>query len=138
MRLFAETLALIRYTADTPAYFATVVLDPREVKSPLLKVATTQKIVQHMDKHYSTQFHHVHSQLCEMSHFGSIAVWNAHRLIPDTEEFRLVNWSSAPVWKSDRECLIACAQLLELSDEMERALNALINAYVDRQSAVSE
>src|ERR1700733_15991175 len=71
MRVFAETLALIRYTADHPAYFDTVVLDPREVKSPLLKVATTQKLVQHMDKHYATHFHAIHAQLCDMSHFGS-------------------------------------------------------------------
>jgi len=132
MRVFAETLALIRYTADHPAYLDTVVLDPREVKSPLLKVATTQKLVQHMDKQYSTQFHAIHAELCDMSHFGSLAVWNAHRIDPELQEERRTEWSSKPAWKLDRECLIACAQLLELSDEMERALNALIVAYIER------
>jgi hypothetical protein len=133
MRVFAETLALIRYTADHPAYFQTVVLDPREVKRPLLKVASTQKLVQHMDKHYSTHFHSVHAQLCDMSHFGALAVWNVHRIDPGMEAERRTNWSSQPIWKSDRECLIACAQLLELSGEMERALNALIDAYIGQK-----
>ncbi len=41
----------------------------------------------------------------------------------------------SPRWRSDQECLVACAQLLELSDEMERSLRALVHAYHARLAA---
>jgi hypothetical protein len=120
MRQFAETIALIRYTADYPGYFDTAVLSPREVKPGMMKHRSTQALINHMDARYSTQFKLVYGELCDISHFGAKAIWNAHRI--ESEEERKSSWSSAPRWRSDKECLIACAQLLELSDEMEQSL----------------
>lgn len=127
MRQFAETVALIRYTADHPHYFDTVVRDPQDLEPGMLKHRSTQSLINHMDSMYSLQFKPVYAQLCDMSHFGATAVWNSHRL-ESQEEFR-TSWSSSPRWRSDQECLVACAQLLELSEEMEQALKSLVQAY---------
>jgi hypothetical protein len=136
MRQFAETVALIRYTADHSRYFDTVVRDPQDLQPGMMRHRSTQALINHMDATYSTQFKLVYSTLCDMSHFGALAVWNAHRIEPE-EEMR-TSWSSAPRWRSEEECLIACAQLLELSNEMELCLKALIRAYLDRQQARTE
>jgi hypothetical protein len=133
MRQFAETVALIRYTADHPKYFDTVVRDPQDLEPGMLRHRSRQALINHMDSKYSMQFKLVYAQLCDMSHFGATAVWNAHRI--ESEEEMRTSWSSAPRWRSDEECLIACAQLLELSDEMEHSLRALIQAYLGRQHA---
>jgi hypothetical protein len=133
MRQFAETVALIRYTADHPRYFDTVVRDPQDLQAGMLRHRSTQALINHMDSTYSTQFKLVYAQLCDMSHFGATAVWNAHRI--ESEEEMRTSWSSAPRWRSDEECLIACAQLLELSEEMERSLKALVRVYLGRQHA---
>jgi hypothetical protein len=127
MRQFAETVALIRYTADHPHYFDTVVRDPQDLEPGMLKHRSTQSLINHMDSMYSLQFKPVYTQLCDMSHFGATAVWNSHRL-ESQEEFR-TSWSSSPRWRTDQECLVACAQLLELSEEMEQALKSLVQAY---------
>jgi hypothetical protein len=133
MRQFAETVALIRYTADHPKYFDTVVRDPQDLQPGMMRHRSTQALVNHMDAMYSTQFKLVYSDLCDISHFGAKAVWNAHRI--ESEEEMRTSWSSAPRWRSDKECLIACAQLLELSDQMELCLKALVHAYLDRHQA---
>lgn len=133
MRQFAETIALIRYTADHPHYFDTVVRDPQDLEPGMLKHRSTQSLINHMDSKYSVQFKLVYAELCDMSHFGAKAVWNSHRL--ESEEENRTSWSSSPRWRSDQECLVACAQLLELSDEMERSLRALVQAYHARLAA---
>jgi hypothetical protein len=133
MRQFAETIALICYTADHPHYFDTVVRDPQDLEPGMLKHRSTQSLTNHMDSKYSTQFKSVYAELCDMSHFGAKAVWNSHRL--ESEEDHRTSWSSSPRWRSDQECLVACAQLLELSAEMERSLKALLQAYHARLAA---
>lgn len=135
MRQFAETVALIRYTADHPKYFDTVVRNPQDLQPGMMRHRSTQVLINHMDATYSTQFKLVYSDLYDMSHLGAMAVWNAHRI--ESEEERRTSWSSAPHWRSDEECLIACAQLLELSDEMERCLKALVRAYLGRRQVSS-
>lgn len=135
MRQFAETVVLIRYTADHPRYFETVVRDPQDLQPGMLKHRSTQSLINHMDSKYSTQFKPVYADLCDMSHFGAKAVWNAHRI--ESEKERRTTWSSSPRWRSDDECLIACAQLLELSEEMERSLKALVQTFRDRLADVA-
>lgn len=134
MRQFAEAVSLIRYTADHPSYFDTVVRDPQDLQPGMLKRVSTQALIHHMDSKYSTQFKLVYADLCDMSHFGATAVWNAHRM--ESEEGRRTTWSSSPRWRSNDECLIACAQLLELSEEMERSLRALVHTFRDRVAEV--
>jgi hypothetical protein len=133
MRQFAETVALIRYTADHPRYFDTVVRGPQDLQPDMMRHRSNQALVNHMDSRHSTQFKLVYAELCDISHFGVTAVWNSHRV--ESEEEMRTSWSSAPRWRFDKECLIACAQLLELSDEMERSLKALVRTYIVRQHA---
>ena len=74
------------------------------------------------------QFGIVYAELCEITHFGSIALWNTHRL--DDAEDRMLSWTSYPQWRDDREALVACAQLLELSEAMEEGVRRLGDALV--------
>jgi hypothetical protein len=96
----------------------------------MMRHRSSQALINHMDSKYSTQFKPVYAELCDISHSGAKAIWNSHRI--ESEEERRTSWSSAPRWRSDEECLIACAQLLELSDETELSLKALVRACRDR------
>jgi hypothetical protein len=76
-----------------------------------------------MDKHHAGQFGVVYKELCEVTHFGAVAMWMPHR-IEAGDESRL-SWTSYPRWKQDTEALVACAQTLEMSAAMDDALRRL-------------
>ena len=81
-----------------------------------------QTLVNYMDTKHTEQFAVVYAELCEMAHFGTIALWSSHQTPDNIDGTVGWSWSSAPTWKSDREALVCCAQLLELSDGMNSAL----------------
>jgi hypothetical protein len=66
----------------------------------------------------------VYRQLCEITHFGSIAMWAAHEI--DDEDERRTSWSSAPRFRGDTG-LIACGQLDETATMMAAAVKRLGN-----------
>lgn len=81
-----------------------------------------QALIHHMDKHYSAQFQVVYQDMCEMTHFGTSALWSSYKVTDDEPGKTSVRWSSAPTWKSDEDALRCCALLLELTDAMNSAL----------------
>jgi hypothetical protein len=128
MRQFAETVAVVRYTADHPAYVDAMARHPSDLKPGMPKRKSIQALVGYMDRKYSTQFGLVYADLCEITHYGSTAMWNSHRIV--SEEQRQLMWTSTPAWRSQRDQYIACAELLELSEEMEAALAGLAKTYL--------
>ena len=62
----------------------------------------------------------VYTELSEATHFGAIAMWASWSIADDDDEqgSRLAWWTNEPRWRNDKQALIACAQMLELSDAM--------------------
>jgi len=54
----------------------------------------------------------VYGELSEYAHFRKLAVYNT--IVPE-DGSRNINWTDAPRWRSEKELLVACAQLRELS-----------------------
>jgi hypothetical protein len=123
MRQLAETVAVVRYVADKPSYAAALQRPEKEWKPGEPKRKSIQSLIDYMDKHYSTQFKAVYAELSELCHFGSTAVWQSHVIVNDQEHKAV--WSSHPVWRSQRTLYVACAQVLELGEEMAQALVGL-------------
>jgi hypothetical protein len=123
MRQLAETVAVVRYVADNPSYVQALIRREQDRQPGEPRRKSVQALVSYMDRHYSTQFKAVYGELSELTHFGSTAMWQAWVIVSD-EQMKAM-WNSRPMWRDERTFYVACAQLLELGDEMERALVAL-------------
>lgn len=132
MRQLAETVAVVRYVADKPSYVTALLRPERDRKPGAPKRKTPQALIDYIDKHYNGQFKVVYAELSELTHFGSLAVWQSHVYLGG----RQVRWSSRPAWRDQHTLYIACAQALELATEMESALVALVTAV--RAEAANE
>jgi hypothetical protein len=123
MRQFAETVAMTYYVADHPSYVEVLSQRPSERARGAPRRKSMQALVNHMDRHHAQQFGLVYAELSEITHFGSIAFWTAHRV--EASEARETSWTSYPRWRDDDQLYVACAQLLELSSAMEEGLRTL-------------
>ena len=130
LRQFAETVAMTFYVSDHPKYVEVLMTRPSEAKKGAPSRKSPQALVNYMDAKHTDQFAVVYKELCEMAHFGTIALWSSHRIRDNDDGTVGWSWSSAPAWHSENEALVCCAQLLELSDGMNSALIALGKALV--------
>ena len=122
IRQLAETLAMTFYVSDHPAYVEVLSTRPEEQPRGAPNRKTMQKLVSYMDKHHTDQSGIVYADLCEMTHFGSSALWSPHQSVERDEQGVTISWSSAPKWKTEHDALVCCALLKELAGAMEQAL----------------
>lgn len=129
IRKFAETVAVVFYVADHPRYIETLMDRPSERAKGAPARRSIQAIIGHLKRSgIAANFGPVYAELCEITHFGSLAMWNPHRA--DDRRDEAFSWTSYPTWRNDREALIACAQLLELAEAMEEGLRRLGDSLV--------
>lgn len=125
LRQLAETVAMTFYVAGHPDYVSVLATRPSEKKPGEPNRKGMQALVNYMDRHYTDQFAVVYADLCEMTHFGTSALWSSHS-VKDTDDGRVqFSWSSVPRWKDEQDAIICCALLLELMQGMRGALIAL-------------
>jgi len=108
-RAFAETVLTVAYAHDHPDYVERI-LERRGEQPKELKRLPIRKLIDHIAPD-APGFNQVYDELCEITHFGSVALWQPHSITGE----RTLQWGSAPRWSNDREALIACAQLKEMS-----------------------
>ena len=125
LRQFAETVALTFYVADHPNYIPVLFTRPGDKNPGAPNRKTPPTLVHHMDAHHTDQFGVVYAELCEMAHFGTLALWSSHEARDNDDGTIGWSWTSVPKWRTEREALVCCAYLLELSDGMNSALIAL-------------
>ena len=115
-RAFAETVLTVAYAHDNPDFVERITKrrgdQPKELKRLQIKT-----LINHI-RPSAPGFSQVYDELCEITHFGSVALWQPHAL----DGARTVQWRSEPRWGNDREPLIACAQLMEMSAAAETYL----------------
>ena len=122
LRQLSETVAMTFYVSDYPAYVEVLAQSPRVRAKGSAKRKTVQALISHMDRNYTSQFADVYAEMCEMTHFGTSALWSSHRLHESDDATARVGWRSEPQWKSDDDGLISCALLLELHGGMTTGL----------------
>jgi len=115
-RAFAETILTVAYAHDHPDYVERI-MKRRGEQPKQLKRLHVKALIDHITPD-APGFIHVYDELCEITHFGSVALWQPHVL----EGERTVQWRSEPRWRDQRESLVACAQLKELSGAAETYL----------------
>jgi hypothetical protein len=123
-RAFAETVLTVAYAHDHPDYVERIMErrgdQPKDLKR--LPVAT---LIDHITSD-APGFRNVYDELCEITHFGSVALWQPH-LVGDGSTMQ---WRSEPRWRNDREPLIACAQLKEMSAAAQTYLHNFAGRHI--------
>lgn len=126
-RAFAETVLTLAYAVNHPDYVERI-LRPKAEQPKGLKPLAMVDLKEHI-KPDAPGFAAVYAELCEITHFGSLALWHPHR---DTGR-GTVEWMSAPRWSREIEPLVACAQLAELSHAGVSYLHNFLGAHVIHQ-----
>lgn len=123
MRTLLETAALCFYVSDHPDYVAALTDEPRNRVPGTPKRKSPQSLIDYMDRNgHTAHLAVVYRQLCEITHFGDIAMWAAHEL--DNEHDSQFSWSSVPRFRGET-ALVACGQLDEMTTMMTAAVERL-------------
>jgi hypothetical protein len=123
-RAFAETVLTLAYVYDHPDYVERIT-ERRGDQPKELKRLPIKTLIDHIAPD-APGFTHVYDELCEITHFGAVALWQPHAIDGD----RTVQWRSEPRWRTDRESLIACAQLKEMSGAAETYLHNFAGRHI--------
>jgi hypothetical protein len=125
IRAFAESVLLVIYVTDHPAYVEALIDRPRNRTGATPGRKTIQALISYARGH-APGMKDVYAELSEATHFGATAMWAS--VIP--EEDGHISWASAPRWRSDEQALIACAQTVELADAMTHLLRQFGKRHV--------
>jgi hypothetical protein len=104
LRAYAENAAAILYVNDHPAQLERFWREPH---GPGVSIG---KITSHARGRFDG-FKGIYSQLSQYAHPQALSLLASHRVV----EGRVVQWSSAPAFKSDHDAVIACAWVVELA-----------------------
>ena len=130
IRGLAESVVVLMYTLDHPEYVEAIIDSPRELAKTGIRRKTMQALISHASKQ-APGMKAVYADLSEATHFGSIAMWSAHRIEgEDGDGTYRASWQSTPRWRDDEQAFIACAQTLELADAMEFFLREFCHRHV--------
>ncbi|HEX3783684.1 MAG TPA: hypothetical protein VHX38_28810 [Pseudonocardiaceae bacterium] len=119
IRAWVETIAIALYVLRKPSYADYLLYGPGNNR-PAHKTFTAMF---HAVREDASQLKLVYGELSDYSHFGSLAVWNAHSI--DDEEQRTVSWTDTPRWRDEKHFQVACAWAHELSQAGLDALDRL-------------
>jgi hypothetical protein len=123
-RAFAETILVLAYATDHPDYVERI-MHPRAEQPKGKRRVHVAELLKHIAP-VAPGFATVYDQLCEITHFGNLALWHPHHV----SEPRTMNWASYPRWRREEEPLIICGQLAELSQVGAVLLHNYIGAHV--------
>ncbi len=125
-RALAETVLALAYALDHPDYVERI-MHPKAEQPKGKGRLTVAALINHI-KPIAPGFPIVYEQLCEITHFGNLALWHPHSV----SEPRTLNWVSYPRWRREEEPLIICGQLAELSQAGAAFLHNYIGIHVLR------
>jgi hypothetical protein len=126
LRVLLESLALVIYVTDTPAYIATVMQRERDITAGSPKSKTMQSLIAHAVK-VAPGLKNVYAELSEITHFGASAMWTSH--VIESEATKETSWTNIPRWRDPEQSLIACATTIELADGVEQILREFATRY---------
>jgi len=109
IRAWVETVTIGLYVLRNPNYVEYLLNGPSDNR-PAKK---SFQAMFHAVREDAAQLELIYRQLSDYSHFGSLAVWNAHSI--EDEDERTVTWTDAPRWRDVQHFQIVCAQTHELA-----------------------
>jgi hypothetical protein len=111
LRAYAENAAAILYVKDHPGQ-----LDKfwRETRGPGVPIG---RITNHAVNRFGG-FRGIYSELSRYAHPQALSLLASHRVT----EGRVVEWRSAPAFKSDPDAVMACAWVVELAEATAQLL----------------
>jgi hypothetical protein len=124
IRQFAESVAVVCYVADHPDYVHALMDHPRNLPRQI-KRKSIQALVNYMDIKHSKQLGLVYAELCEITHYGSLAMWTSFNADDELRQSPGFTWASGPVWRGERQGIIACAWTVEIGNAMADAIHNL-------------
>lgn len=127
-RAWVETITIGLYVLRRPIYAEYLLHGPSK-NGPARK---SFEAMFHAVKDEASQLKLVYGQLSDYSHFGSLAVWNAHSVEDETQG--VVSWTDAPRWRDEKHFQIACAQAHELGIAGLHTLDRLGELLVSSRS----
>jgi hypothetical protein len=116
LRAYAENAAAILHVKDHPVQLEKFGREPRGPGVPI------GKIISHARVRFDG-FKGIYSQLSQYAHPQALSLLASHRVV----EGRVVQWSSAPAFKSDRDAVIACAWVVELAKATSHQIQTTAN-----------
>lgn len=119
LRAWVETITIGLYVLRNPRYAEYLLEGPGGNRA----AKKSFQAMFHAVRDDAGQLEPVYRQLSDYSHFGSLAVWNAHS--PNDQDDEHVTWTDVPRWRDERHFQIACAQAAELAVAGLQTLDAL-------------
>jgi len=131
LRSYADVVLVVRYVWHRPAYLPTALRGPKNLRPGDMKARTSQAMISVVSAK-APGFAAAWDELSDMTHFGSLAIWNAWQLdtsAPAANTLGRVNFATYPRWKTATDPLLVCGWLIELSDALSDTLEQMLEDW---------
>jgi len=128
LRSYSDVVMVVLYVRIRPAYLVTVMKGPRNLPSGAPGRKGSQAMINAIGK-VAPGFKTAWGELSDMTHFGSLAIWNSWQLKAGPTKLGTVNFATYPRWKKPSDPLLACGWLIELSGALCGTLALMLDEW---------
>ncbi|HET6311485.1 MAG TPA: hypothetical protein VFH00_10850 [Candidatus Nitrosotalea sp.] len=128
LRSYADVVMVVLYVRIRPAYLVTVMKGPRNLPPGTPGRKGSQAMINAVGK-VAPGFKAAWGELSDITHFGSLAIWNSWQLKEGPTKLGSVNFATYPRWKNPSDPLLACGWLIELSGALSETLDLMLNEW---------
>jgi hypothetical protein len=131
IRSYADVVLVALFVHLRPAYLQTALRGPRNLKAGDMKPRTSQAMISAVSER-APGFAAAWDELSDLTHFGSLAIWNAWQLdtsAPAPNTLGTFNFATHPRWRNASDPLLVCGWLIELSDALTDTLELMLGDW---------
>jgi hypothetical protein len=128
LRSYSDVVMVVLYVRIRPAYLVTVMKGPRNLPPGAPGRKGSQAMINAVGKS-APGFKAAWGELSDMTHFGSLAIWNSWQLKAGPTQLGTVNFATYPRWKKPSDPLLACGWLIELSGALGGILDLMLDEW---------
>jgi hypothetical protein len=128
LRSYSDVVLVVLYVRIRPSYLVTAVRGPRNLPAGAPGRKGSQAMINAVGK-VAPGFKAAWSELSDMTHFGSLAIWNSWQLKPGPTKLGTVSFGTNPRWRRPSDPLLACGWLIELSDALGETLDSMLDEW---------
>jgi len=128
LRAYSDVVLVVLYVRIRPAYLVTAVKGPHNLPSGAPGRKGSQAMINAVGK-VAPGFKAAWGQLSDMTHFGSLAIWNAWQLKEGPTKLGTLSFATRSRWRRPSDPLLACGWLIELSGALGETLNLMLDEW---------
>ena len=128
LRSYSDVVLVVLYVRTRPAYLVTVMKGPRNLPAGAPGRKGSQAMINAVGK-VAPGFKAAWGELSDITHFGSLAIWNSWRLKPGPTKLGTVDFATHPRWRRPSDPLLACGWLIELSSALGGTLDVMLDEW---------